>query len=182
MLQRSTRMVVLWFHFSVQRSAPGHVTRYRLQSPGPRRYRYRSAVSLLRVHSNNEKTAARVGKPSGAKSLCRMAIPSRGFAPQRSCRGDLQYMEHDMATSEPVKTILVVDLTHVPNDPLATTILGDLRARLIRPTRVGEPNGQPPESSHLLARPARSDHRSERAGVFIGYSVVVLRLGAVDRK
>jgi hypothetical protein len=73
--------------------------------------------------------------------------------------------EHDMATSEPVKTILVVDLTHVPpNDPFATTILGDLRARLIPPTRVGGPNGQPPESSHLLARPARSDHGSERAG------------------
>ena len=34
-----------------------------------------------------------------------------------------------------VKTILVVDLTHVPNDPFATTILGDLRARLIPPTR-----------------------------------------------
>jgi hypothetical protein len=43
-----------------------------------------------------------------------------------------------MSTSVPVKTILVVDLTHVPpNDPFATTILGDLRARLIPPTRVG---------------------------------------------
>ena len=29
-----------------------------------------------------------------------------------------------------VKTILVVDLAHVPNDPFATTFLGDLRARL----------------------------------------------------
>jgi hypothetical protein len=114
-------------------------------------------LSLLRVHSpdtgNNETTAARVGKPSGAKSLCRMAIfrtkPSRGFALQRSCRGDLPNMEHDMSTSAParVKTILVVDLTHVPNDPFSTTTLGDLRARLIPPTRVGGP-GQPPESSH----------------------------------
>jgi hypothetical protein len=52
-----------------------------------------------------------------------------------------------MSTSAPVKTILVVDLTHVLNDPFATTILGDLQARLIPPTRVGRPNGQPPESS-----------------------------------
>jgi hypothetical protein len=71
-----------------------------------------------------------------------------------------------MSTSAParVKTILVVDLTHALNDPFSTTLLGDLRARLIPPTRVGGPNGQPPESSHLLARPARSDHGSERAG------------------
>jgi hypothetical protein len=48
-----------------------------------------------------------------------------------------------------VKTILVVDLAHVPNDPFTTTILGDLRARLIPPTRVGGPNGQPPERSRL---------------------------------
>ena len=53
-----------------------------------------------------------------------------------------------MATSAParVKPILVVDLTHVLNGPFATTILGDLRARLIPPTRVGGPNGQPPRA------------------------------------
>jgi hypothetical protein len=43
-----------------------------------------------------------------------------------------------MSTSAPgrVKTILVVDLTHMLNDPFATTILADLRARLIPPTAV----------------------------------------------
>jgi hypothetical protein len=61
-----------------------------------------------------------------------------------------------MATSEPVKTILVVDLTHVPNDPFATTILSDLRARLIPPTRVGGPNGQPSPS---LDGQAQSERR-----------------------
>jgi hypothetical protein len=113
--------------------------------------RCRSCGSISPDTGNNEKTAARVGKPSGAKSLCRMPIlrtkPSWGFALQRSCCN----MEHDMSTSAParVKPILVVDLTHVLNGPFGTTILGDLRARLIPPTRVGGPNGQPPESSHL---------------------------------
>jgi hypothetical protein len=51
-----------------------------------------------------------------------------------------------MSTSAPVKAILVVDLTHVLNDPFVTTILCDLRARLIPPTRVGGPNGQPPRA------------------------------------
>src|ERR1700716_3376872 len=70
---------------------------------------------------------------AGPKSLNRVAIfrtkPSRGFALQRSCRGDLPNMEHDMSTSAParVKTILVVDLTHALNDPFGTTILRDLR-------------------------------------------------------
>ena len=155
--------------FGAEKRPRGHVTRYRLQSPDPRRYRHHSAVVAPAGPyppdtGNNEKTAARVGKPGGAKSLCRMAIPSRALRPNGPAVATYN-MEHDMATSEPVKTILVVDLTHVPpNDPFATTILGDLRARLFPPTRVGGPNGQPPESSHLLARPARSDDWSERVG------------------
>jgi hypothetical protein len=115
--------------------------------------------------ANNETTAARTGKPeqgwasqAGPKSLNRVAIfrtkPSRGFALQRSCRGDLPNMEHDMSTSAParVKTILVVDLTHVPNDPFSTTILRDLRARLIPP-----PSGRK-GSGYLLER-ARTPRR-----------------------
>jgi hypothetical protein len=114
---------------------------------------------------NNETIAARLGKPSGAKSLNRMAIfrtkPSRGFALQRSCRG-AKNMEHDMSTSAParVKTILVVDLTHVLNVPFSTTILGDLRARLIPPTRVGRqhhrlsPVADPPIAQGLPASPS----------------------------
>ena len=59
-----------------------------------------------------------------------------------------------MSTSAPgrVKTILVVDLTHMLNDPFATTILAYLRARLIPPT---------------------GRCQVERAGVFIRKSVVV---------
>jgi hypothetical protein len=122
-----------------------------------------------------------------------------------------------MSTSAParVKTILVVDLTHVLNVPFSTTILGDLRARLIPPTRVGGPKDNllkvhtrrpapqrdrehhrpttrsscacvcraPPSWRALLTEaPLSRFARSERGRAFIGKSLVVLRLGVVDRK
>jgi CoA:oxalate CoA-transferase len=43
-------------------------------------------------------------------------------------------------TPGPFSGILVVDLIHVLNGPFGTTILDDLRARLIPPTRVGAPD------------------------------------------
>ena len=113
-------------------------------------------LSLLRVHIQQQrKNRSKFGQAKRGqipKVVWRYSGPSLAGALRSNgpavatCN-----MEHDMATSAParVKTIFVVDLTHVPNDPFATTILGDLRARLIPPTRVCGPNGQPPESSRL---------------------------------